>query len=212
MKRDFIVRSFQLGDEEEIVSLLQSAFEGWPHRDIDHMPMDYWRWKYLDNPFKTNIIALGVSENRIIGANHSIPLRVKIGRNFHLSSYAADTVVHPNFRGRGISKQMIEHGIDVRKRKNVKFTYFVTRNPILIKFNLKYYPLFPHPIKNLVKIYDVEVHLRSIPLKNTLLMNLGFRGSKLINFLRYALSHGKRNKMDVRVSASDSFDDRIDVF
>ena len=58
MKKDFTIRFYRPGDEKEIVPLLVLGFHGWPHIDLACSPLEHWRWKYIDNPIKRNMIAV----------------------------------------------------------------------------------------------------------------------------------------------------------
>ena len=73
---DFEVRLYRPGDEKQIVPLLSLSFEGWNS-------LDFWRWKYQDNPTKMNLISVVLSGDRIIGVSGSIFKRIKIGNKRH---------------------------------------------------------------------------------------------------------------------------------
>jgi hypothetical protein len=68
---DYKVREYRPGDEDQIVPLLQLVFNGWGD-------LDFWRWKYLDNPLKMNIITIAESNGKIIGADGAVFQRVKV--------------------------------------------------------------------------------------------------------------------------------------
>jgi hypothetical protein len=53
------VRHYHPGDEESIVGLLETTFRRWPNFSLDCEPIDHWKWKYLDNPFKVNSTIVG---------------------------------------------------------------------------------------------------------------------------------------------------------
>ena len=85
MKKEYEVRLYRPGDEEEIVELLQLVFDEWPDLDLKCSPLEHWRWKFEDNPLKMNSIAVGESNNRIIGFLHGIYRRIKIGKKAYYS-------------------------------------------------------------------------------------------------------------------------------
>jgi GNAT superfamily N-acetyltransferase len=203
------VRSFQSGDMREIVGLLDEVFKGWPHLDLGCSSLDHWKWKYLDNPLGEAVISVACDGDRIVGVNHSYPIRIKIGDGIHASSFAADTAVQADYRGLGISVKMIEQGIRSRQEKGTKFTYFVTRHPRLIRMNSKRYPIFPRSITNLVRIRDIDYHLEAMPMDRANLLKLGFKGAKLMNKLKHRSE--KNVSGSIRVSDVESFDERIDL-
>jgi predicted N-acetyltransferase YhbS len=206
------IRPYRTGDEEEINKLLQLVFDGWPSFDLSCSALDYWSWKHLDNPFKRSLIVVCVSNNRIVGVDHSIPLRIKIGNRVVLSYYGADLAVHPDFRRMGISKKMDEMCGEPRKEVGVQFYYFVTRNPILVKSYSKFYSRFPHTIINLVRIQDIDKQLKEIPVENAWMMKLGFYAAKLINIITNTIVGTESPNQNLRISEKSKFDDRIDKF
>jgi len=193
----------------EIVGLLDEVFKGWPHLDLGCSSLDHWKWMYLDNPLGEAVISVSCDGDRIVGVNHSHPLRIKIGDGVHASSFAADTAVHADYRGLDLSVEMIEQGIRSRREKGTKFTYFVTRHPRLIRMNSKRYPSFPNSITNLVRIRDIDYHLEAMPMDCAFLLKLGFKGAKFMNEL---IHRSKKNVSgSIRISDIESFDERIDL-
>lgn len=212
MKKHITIRQYQPGDEENIVELLELVFDGWPKFDLGFTSLDYWRWKYLDNTFKTNFIVLGEKNGKVISVNHAFPIRIKKGNRVFLCSYAADTVVHPEFRRMGISKKMYELIISLKNDADIQFDYFVTSNPFLIKSFSKNYYSFPFPVLNLVRIKDIDRQLQAMPIKNAWLMKLGFHTAKLLNDISKIVNNSDHKKQDITVIEIDSFDHRIDDF
>jgi len=41
LKKEFTIRDYTPGDEEEIVELLQLGFNGWPRFDINSSPLEH---------------------------------------------------------------------------------------------------------------------------------------------------------------------------
>jgi hypothetical protein len=54
----FSAQLFQKGDEEEIVTLLSTIFNGWPRFDLNCSPVEHWIWKYVENPTKMNKVVV----------------------------------------------------------------------------------------------------------------------------------------------------------
>lgn len=124
MAQDFIVRPYFPGDEEEIVKLLELVFTGWPHFDLACIPLEHWRGKHQNNPFQTSFIAEALSIGRIIGANQSLPTRIKIGDGIILCVFSANTVVHPDFMGKGIYSKIDEMNISIMNNTGIQLDYF----------------------------------------------------------------------------------------
>jgi len=212
LTKDITIRQYQPGDEEEIVELLRLVFDGWPKFDVSLTRLDHWRWKYLDNNFKRNIIVLGEKDGRIVSVNHNFPVRIKIGEKVCLCCYAADTAVDPEYRRMGLTKKMYELNISMKNDAGIQFDYFVTSNPFLIKSFSKNYYSFPFPVLNLVRIKDIKKQLEAMPIKNAWLLKLGFYITRLLNDIRKIGNNSDPKKHDTRIIEIDRFDHRIHDF
>jgi len=212
LSQEYAVRPYVPGDEEEIVRLLQLGFSGWPHIDLSCSPIDHWRWKYEQSPIKNNIICVAVHQDRVVGVNHSIALKMKMGERHIICNYAADTAVHPDFRGRGLSNRVIELTQEMRKRDNIPFVYFVTHNPGMVKAWSRTYPRFPVAVTNLARIRDLGAQIRRMHLDRPWLVKMGFYASKKINDLRNSIGGYRSPSSRVKISEIAFFDDRIEDF
>lgn len=212
MTGKYAVRPYRPGDEEEIVQLLKHVFNGWPQFDLKCTPLEHWRWKYQENPFNEHFTAIATTGDKIIGTDHSLPTNIKIGEKMFFCTYAADMVVHPDFRRMEVSKKETELSTKMKKRRGVKFSYFVTGNPIFIKSFSRDYNLFPHAISTLVKINDVDLHFQMIHIDRAWLMKTGFHISKTLNKLGNLINRSEFECDALQFSDVTFFDDRIEEF
>ena len=127
------IRSYNSGDDEALVNFLTDIFNGWPKFDLPHGSLEYWRWKYRDNPLNKMIIGLAIHNDEIIGSRHSLMQKLKIGKELFLSTSGLDIAVHRDFRGMGISSKMRAHDLEVEKAAGVKLHYGIDSNPIFLK-------------------------------------------------------------------------------
>ena len=200
MPREAKIRNYTAGDEQKIVELLEEVFSGWPKLCMECAAYDHWRWKYLEAPTGESMI-LVADADEIVGVVHSIPYRLKIGNDLHDAHYISDLVVHPTHRRLNIADDMIKISIDERRRRRVRFSYFVTSNPILIKYNLKMegVHVFPHKVVNMVRIRDLDKQLSAIPMKKSRLMKTGYLVLDALNKIsRQPHEKGDREKIKVR--------------
>jgi len=211
LSENFTIRLYQAGDEKDIVPLLELVFNGWPRLDLGCAPLDHWIWKYRDNPSSAINIIVATSEDGIIGCDHAIQKRIKIGGEVHLCSLTGDVAVHPDYRNTGVWKKMIDFRGELRAKTGVRLNYFMTGNPVVVKSISKTRPQFPHSLTNLVRIRDIDHHMRSIPTEKATFVRFGFRALKLTNRARYSLS---RRKLwhDIDIVEVNSFDDKTDEF
>jgi hypothetical protein len=212
LSEEYAVRPFRPGDEEEIVQLLQVGFNGWPRFDLSCSPIDHWRWKYEQNPVRNSIITVAVHNNRVVGVDHSLPLKLKMGERSIICNYAADATVHPDFRGRGISNGVIDLSLEMRRKEGIRFVYFVTRNPIMFKLRSQPYPRFPVTMTNLVRIRDFDEQIRKMHVNRAWLMKMGFHASKLVNNFKNLARGPELSDPEIQISEIPIFDGRIDEF
>lgn len=210
---DYTIRIYEDGDEADIALLLEKVFQGWPGFDIDCNSIDHWRWKYIDNPSGNNLVVVVEDGEYLVGAMHSIENRIKIGDNIRRCHYVGDTVVHPEYRSRGIAGEMIRFCIKWRRENNIDFSYFVTRHPHLISYNLRSpsADTFPHKLANLVWVEDVDLQLSKMPMQRSWLMKTGLYGSRMINRVKSLFRHRRRVVEDLDIIDLDILDDRLDA-
>lgn len=209
--KEYCIRPYKSGDEDKIVELLQAAFDGWPQMDLTCTSLDHWKWKYLDNPFEKNDIVVAGNEYRVIGCKHSIPLNIKVDSDIYFCNLGTDLAVHPEFRGLGISRKIRGLNTELKKKCGYEFAYFATSNPVMIQ-SFSGRPRFPHDIVNLVRIRDIDEHLKNMPVENSWFMKLGFRTSSLFNDLRSFFDGSEYEGQDQKIWEVQTFDNRIDLF
>ena len=213
LEKDYGVRSYQPGDEEKIIRLLDLVFGGWPKFDLSCSPLEHWRWKYQSNPFsRMNQIAVGVGNGLITGCDHSLLLRIKIGKGIFFSTHGGDVAVHPSFRKMAISKKMVELNTKMGQEAGAILRYFVTQNPIRIKSLSKLSQRFPYIVMSSFRIHDVDLHLRKIPIKYALMKKYGYRLVKFSNRLSNVFTFFNPSSYDFHIQEITTFDERMNVF
>ena len=213
MSKDYDVRPYLPGDEEEIVELLQLVFKGWPKFNLKCSHLDHWKWKYLDNPLKNFTVVVATSENEVVGCAHYVYQRAKIANDTYLFPHGADVAVHPNLRRLGIHNNMRELRRRLGRKLGALEHYSVSANPILIDRNIRRgRPQFPHPVNIFVRIQDIDWHLEMMPTKNPWLKKHGFQIMKSLNKMRNFYGTHKPITQDVQVSRFVNLDSGMDKF
>ncbi len=212
MEKDYEVRAYQPGGEEEIVRLLELVWGRWPGFDIECSPLEHWRWKYQNNSPRMNQIAVGVNNNRIIGCDHARLLKVKIGNGIFLCAHEVDEAVHHDFRGMGISRRMKELEMGLRKGAGVYLSFFETENPILIKRVSRIAHRFPRALRHFMRIQDIDLHLRKNPRRNAWIKKHGLGPVKWVNKIMSDLTLSDPAQRDFHIQTIHHFNDRIDLF
>lgn len=173
----FTYRGYEAGDEHSIVPLLVEAFNGWPKIDLSCSPLEHWKWKYLDNPFSMSLSSVALHGDKIVGVACQFPTKMKIGEKWLMGAYAADLGVYKHFRNRGISKKLVKQNIIQLQKNKINKVYFVTSNPYLIQSYTRDYEhsQFPYRIANMIRIRDINKHLKHLPVKRPSLIKIGYQ-------------------------------------
>jgi GNAT superfamily N-acetyltransferase len=210
---DFKVRLFQQGDEDKIVKLLVKTFKRWEKYSD---PLKIWRWKYVDDPkargFNCVVVLIG---DKIVGCNHSIIYRAKVAGEMVSISWNDELAVDADYRGQGIWNKIRAFKEDYEKNTGAfsKYDYNTSVNPIVFNsWEKRERPLFTYNVTRMVRIKDIDLHLRMRPAKNEQVMKIGFSGLKAINQVTRRLSSASREGLDVKIVEVSSFDEGVDRF
>lgn len=210
MDRDFVIRPYEPGDEEGIVKLLELSFGGWPSIDLRCTLVEHWRWKYKQGPIENDYITVCTKDGEIIGCEHIIPRRIKLGDEVVIGNIGTDLAVHPDFRGLGLSRKIRAFHRSRGYRVHHQLSYFVTSNPIMIKAYTKRSTLFPHPVANFVRIRDIDLQLQKMPVKSPRTVKMAYKALKLLNGIERLFRGSRRQKSGVEIFPVKSFDGRVD--
>lgn len=96
MREPISVRTYQKGDEREIVDLINVAYA----QASKKYSLEKWQWKFRHTP--SSLIAVAESGNQMIGHMAIVPVRMKVGEEVVTAGQAVDLVVHPDFRRKGV--------------------------------------------------------------------------------------------------------------
>ena len=183
-----IIRHVTPDDVYGIVDLLEGAFGGWPNFSIECSPVDHWLWKYVANPYDMGSSLVYEVDGEIVGCSHDVPNKLRIGGEELLSDLGSDLAVHPDYRGQGISTKIREFNWDAKKRFGYEFAYFVTSNPRLIENYERTREPFPYTVYNYVMIFDVDLQLEKIPVKDPQVKKYGYMSLDVLNRLRHTFA------------------------
>jgi len=105
-------------DVDDFLDLFEISF-GKP------MSKDYFTWKYVENPFRIDEVPIIVAENnhRLIGARPFVATRMLIAGKIMNALQPCNTMVHPEFRGKGVFPQMNEFAIKEFQGTDYKIFY-----------------------------------------------------------------------------------------
>lgn len=202
---------YTLGDEKQIISLLQGVYGDWPRFDLECTALDHWTWKYPENHYGKSIVTVAKHGDRIVGVGQQYTVRVKLGGEMVDWGYTGDMAVHPDYRRRGIQNRLREINVKLRMEKEIPTTYFVTRNPYLIESFSKRFPEFPFSVTVLIHVKDIDKQLKAIPVDHPNLMKIGYTVVKQLQYIRN-LIRGSKIDPDIKIVKTDTFGDQAEIF
>jgi len=90
------IKQYKKGDEKNILELFKLSFN-------QVMSIDYWKWRFIDNPIGTQMIYLMWDNNTLVGHYAVSPTILKLnGETICQSALSMTTMTHPEYGGKGI--------------------------------------------------------------------------------------------------------------
>lgn len=112
----WVRRDYREGDEYKIVDLFSKVFN-------KKMSLEVWRWKYMNNPFGRGTIKLVLDGEKLAGHYAVMPMVVQVEGKPIKACLSVDTMVHPDYRNKGIFADLGNETYEVAAREGAKFVY-----------------------------------------------------------------------------------------
>jgi predicted N-acetyltransferase YhbS len=132
VEEEVVYRTFRDGDEKAIERLVKSVFSGF-------LEGEYWRWKYMDNPFfHRELLAVAEVNGEVVGCNHWLLRNFKLSHSIADEAVlAADVAVKPDYRGKGLGSMLLRflRSSKIVKDKRVGFIYMFADPDLVKKFH-----------------------------------------------------------------------------
>lgn len=213
MRGDISVRLAGAEDAEEVSSLLDLVFNGWPGYPIGVSRVDHYRWKYRGMCLGSDVGIVAEHGGKIIGALHSSHHRLKLYDRVVPAATGGDVCVHPEYRGKGVFTVMDKYYDKVHEEaRGSHIVHFITGNPVVIRKKLKDRDLLPHGVCNMVWINDLALHLRNAPVDYEALVKTGYSALKAINKVGNLISSSRYESTDLDFKEVSEFPEEVDVF
>jgi len=116
MKTTWIFRDYKKGDEIQIVDLFERVFG-------KKMTLDFWKWRFVENPFGEGIIKLLFDNNLLIGHYAVIPMVVQVKNTSTPAAFSMTTMTHPDYQGQGIFTYLAKETYSEAQKRGFKFVY-----------------------------------------------------------------------------------------
>jgi hypothetical protein len=97
--RAVTVRPYEDRDESEVLELLVASLGGGP---AGRRPVEFFRWKHLENPFGRSYLLVAEDAGTIVGLRAFMRWRFAHEGGVVTAARAVDTATHPEHQGRGV--------------------------------------------------------------------------------------------------------------
>jgi GNAT superfamily N-acetyltransferase len=200
----YIVRLYESGDEDGIIELLKTSYSEWRNHEY---PLEHWNWKYLENPVGS-IVIVADWNGKIVGVMHRILLNIKVNETTS-SSYGDDVAVHPDYRRKGIYKNMLNYSENLLLKMKISFRFMIQiHKAAVIMAEREGYTLFPFHISHMIQIRNIGMHFKMRPTKHNLVSRYGFFLLKLLNSITKQI----KTPSDIQIENISDFDEKINAF
>ena len=104
--------------KEELLELFRSSFN-------QNISAAHWEWKYLHNPLTSEEVEVVVAldDGIVVGARPFMIAEMWLGKEKVMAAQHCDTMVHPDYRGKGIFNNMGRVAIDQLKANGYTLSY-----------------------------------------------------------------------------------------
>jgi predicted N-acetyltransferase YhbS len=116
------IRLAQKEDQENIISLLNLVFRNQQHSKNERNDK-LWHWKYEENVFGKGIIIIAENDKRIIASSSLWPWDFSCCGQELKALQPCETVVHPDFQGRGLFYNLNRARLNFSKKENIDFLF-----------------------------------------------------------------------------------------
>ena len=112
------IKEADFSDIPRIVELLKASLG-------DELPVSeaIWKYKHHENPFGKSIVLLAEENGKLAGVRAFMRWKWQKGDEIYSCLRAVDTATHPDFRGRGIFKQLTLNAVEVAKDEGAHFVF-----------------------------------------------------------------------------------------
>ncbi len=116
------------GNGEDLIKLFEEVT---PQLEVD---IQKWRWKYLENPLKENLILVFEDKNgKIVGEEAIVPFKAYFKGKIVKIGHSVDSMVSKSYRGRGIFKKLALKSLEEGKERGYSYFYgFPNKNSLPI--------------------------------------------------------------------------------
>src|SRR5699024_11128421 len=124
------IRKAEEGDRQAVLDLLNLGFKK-EQRTSTVRGNKFWQWKYNAGIFGDSILTLAECNERIVGVGNLWPWELQCRGQILKGLQACDSVIHPEFQGKGLFKAIREYGLNIARKEGFQLIYnFPNRNSL----------------------------------------------------------------------------------
>ena len=122
MKKEPVIRFAENSERNQVLDLLNSVFCSQQRTDYKRDDA-YWNWKFRNSVFGSSILTVAEDSGKIVGVDHLWPWELCFEGGIFKAVQPCDTVVHQDYRGRGLFKKMRSFGLKEAKKKGFRLAF-----------------------------------------------------------------------------------------
>jgi len=202
-KPQWSIRQYHEGDKEQILELRATTLG-------DSRNDQWWNWIYENGPDGPSSVWLAVTEQKVVGLNTRLPLRMKIGDQVYKVALSYDIMTHPDYQRQGILGELAKKGTGYAEKIGISCTYGIAMNRIMpiykgLKMGYDHIEICELPL--LVKIISLgKVLKRSFGIPAFIGNPLGYAWESI------TMRKSSTQNNDIEIEQVSSFDESIDEF
>ncbi|WP_270180120.1 GNAT family N-acetyltransferase [Alkalihalobacillus sp. CinArs1] len=112
MSETIVYREYEPADFDKYKQLYRAVFS-------KEMSAEHFKWKFQSGDMNAIIFCAVTETGDLVGSRVVLITKVSIGDQVYQAAQSVDSMVHPDFQGRGIYKQLNLHAIDALKKKDI---------------------------------------------------------------------------------------------
>src|SRR4030042_178440 len=173
--------------------------------------VEFWRWKFLNNPVGAGEVWLTEDGDMLIGTTSITPKKMKIREMIVPAAEIGDTFTHPDYQKRGIFTTLVGLSREHALSRGISFIYGTPNNQSLPPYERRCsFAQTPSvEVANMVRPVNMRSVLRTVT-KSRVLATVASPFLTMAYALLFRLNR-KQSKSGISITQVDSFPDEVEA-